>query len=133
MPAYRTNSPKVVSETIDNESVIINLDKGTYYSIRGIGSEIWDALRTGISSEQLVEEAASHSADESAALATQSFIDQLVAEELLVPAEPAETGEGVRFALPYSVPALMKYSDMEALLLLDPIHDVDEAGWPVIA
>ncbi len=133
MSAYRTNSPKVVSETIDNESVVINLEKGTYYSIRGIGSEIWDALRAGIPSEQLVAEIVSHSADESTALATQSFIDELLAEELLIPVEAAATDAEVRFALPYSVPALMKYSDMEALLLLDPIHDVDEAGWPVIA
>jgi hypothetical protein len=25
---------------------------------------------------------------------------------------------------------LHKYTDMEELLLLDPIHDVDETGWP---
>jgi hypothetical protein len=25
------------------------------------------------------------------------------------------------------------YTDMEELLLLDPIHDVDETGWPVRA
>jgi hypothetical protein len=25
---------------------------------------------------------------------------------------------------------LNKYSDMQELLLLDPIHDVDDAGWP---
>ena len=24
-----------------------------------------------------------------------------------------------------------KYDDMQELLLLDPIHEVDEAGWPV--
>ena len=26
---------------------------------------------------------------------------------------------------------LTRYSDLEDLLKLDPIHDVDEAGWPV--
>jgi hypothetical protein len=29
------------------------------------------------------------------------------------------------------VPLLRKYTDMRDLLLLDPIHDVDEQGWPV--
>ena len=32
--------------------------------------------------------------------------------------------------LAYEHPVLQKYTDMEDLLLLDPIHDVDEAGWP---
>jgi hypothetical protein len=27
-------------------------------------------------------------------------------------------------------PKLEKYTDMEDLLLLDPIHDVQEVGWP---
>ena len=27
-------------------------------------------------------------------------------------------------------PVLEKYTDMQELLLLDPIHDVEEAGWP---
>ena len=32
---------------------------------------------------------------------------------------------------PLAAPVLNKYSDMQDLLLLDPIHDVDEeAGWP---
>jgi hypothetical protein len=28
------------------------------------------------------------------------------------------------------VPVLNKYTDMQDLLLLDPIHEVDERGWP---
>jgi len=32
---------------------------------------------------------------------------------------------------PFSAPVLNAYTDMEELLLLDPIHDVDQAGWPM--
>ncbi len=32
--------------------------------------------------------------------------------------------------VPYAPPALETYTDMQELLLLDPIHDVDETGWP---
>ena len=32
--------------------------------------------------------------------------------------------------IPFEEPKLEKYSDMEDLLLLDPIHDVEEEGWP---
>jgi hypothetical protein len=30
----------------------------------------------------------------------------------------------------FSRPILTKYTDMKELLLLDPIHEVDETGWP---
>jgi hypothetical protein len=30
----------------------------------------------------------------------------------------------------FEKPGLQKYSDMQDLLLLDPIHEVDEMGWP---
>jgi hypothetical protein len=32
----------------------------------------------------------------------------------------------------WSSPVLSIYDDMQDLLLLDPIHDVDESGWPAI-
>ena len=32
--------------------------------------------------------------------------------------------------LPFEAPVLYTYTDMAELLLLDPIHDVDETGWP---
>lgn len=136
MTSYRMNSPKVVAETIDNESVVINLDKGTYYSIRGTGSELWDALRAGAPTDLLFAEFAAHAGDEAALESATRFLEKLTHEELLVP--DAVTGESpayntVNFATPYASPDLVKYSDMEALLLLDPIHDVDEIGWPVPA
>jgi hypothetical protein len=31
---------------------------------------------------------------------------------------------------PFEMPKLSKYTDMEDLLALDPIHEVDEMGWP---
>lgn len=30
----------------------------------------------------------------------------------------------------FTPPVLNKFTDMQELLLLDPIHDVDETGWP---
>jgi hypothetical protein len=32
----------------------------------------------------------------------------------------------------FEAPVLQKYTDMQDLLLLDPIHDTDETGWPNI-
>jgi hypothetical protein len=37
---------------------------------------------------------------------------------------------GLSAGLAYVPPVMNKHSDMQELLLLDPIHEVDEAGWP---
>ena len=31
---------------------------------------------------------------------------------------------------PFEMPTLEKYTDMQDLVLIDPVHQVDEAGWP---
>ncbi len=65
-----------------------------------------------------------------------SLIDELVAESLIVPAKDAPVGassEPLGTAgpeAPFVLPVLERYTDMQELLLLDPIHDVDESGWP---
>jgi hypothetical protein len=32
---------------------------------------------------------------------------------------------------PFTDPVIEIYTDLQDLLLLDPIHDVDDRGWPV--
>jgi hypothetical protein len=39
-------------------------------------------------------------------------------------------GDDVQGELPFVAPVLDKYTDMQELLLLDPIHEVDASGWP---
>ena len=31
----------------------------------------------------------------------------------------------------FTTPTLEIFSDMQDILLLDPVHDVDERGWPI--
>ena len=66
------------------------------------------------------------------------FLDQLRAEQLAVVVQgeqgaPVESTAAAAGAPPFVEPVLQRYTDMEALLLADPIHDVDEeAGWPQV-
>jgi hypothetical protein len=41
---YHINSDKIMSDTIDNEVIIIHFESGTYYSMQPAGSEIWARL-----------------------------------------------------------------------------------------
>lgn len=133
---YRVTKPEVVADVIDGEAVIMNLKTGKYFNSEGTGGECWDALASGLSVAQIVDQlAAKYSADRTTiASGVEEFVQDLVAHKLITPCDTAPP-EVVARALnsppaPFHVPTLNVYSDMEDLLLLDPIHDVDAAGWP---
>jgi hypothetical protein len=44
----------------------------------------------------------------------------------MVPAPPTAPAS----RLPFAQPTIEIFSDLEELFLVDPIHDVDETGWP---
>jgi hypothetical protein len=135
---FRVNGGGIVHETIDGEVIIINLETGVYYSLTQSAVDLWSALVEGATQAQLTGllgaryEAAV--ADIDAAVA--AFLDQLVAETIVIvegdgtgaaPAAAPTAGQGRG---PFEPPVLSKYTNMSDLLLLDPIHDVDEHGWP---
>jgi hypothetical protein len=134
---YRVNSQDIMHETIDGEVVIVNLDSGAYYAFDGSGEYIWDRLsRDGATRDQLVAELQPRfNAPAGDILAgVEKFLAQLLDEALIVPAQdggapaPATANDGP--LVEFVAPQLSKYTDMEALLLADPIHEVEPAGWP---
>jgi hypothetical protein len=64
------------------------------------------------------------------------FLEELVVEKLLIPVDTdgearAPNTEAVVTRAPFDAPVLEKYTDMQDLVLLDPVHDFDAAeGWP---
>jgi len=137
---YKVNTPKVTHETIDNEAVILNLDTGSYYSISQSGATIWGLLDRGVPVAEIVKTVARTYDGDFGEIenAVHSLVEKLAEEGLIVPANGTEMTaltepEIVTRAAerpPFEFPDLHKYTDMEDLLLIDPIHDVDEAGWP---
>jgi hypothetical protein len=136
---YRVASSNVIRETFDDESVIVNLDTGVYYSLQGTASSIWEMVEEGHSEEAVYERLARRYSGpaESIREACQLFLRQLIEERLIVeipradgdrPAAPDSAPETA--AVAFIPPSLAKFSDMQELLLLDPIHETDETGWP---
>ena len=135
---YSVMGANVVRETFDQEVVIVNLETGNYYSLEGIAGVLWTLLEDGATEAQLSSELlARYQADEATvARNLQTFLTSLVDEKLVNrTANPpgAVLSQAPDSKLPYAAPALAKFTDMQDLLLLDPIHDVDEAGWPLRA
>jgi Coenzyme PQQ synthesis protein D (PqqD) len=136
---FQVNRPQVICQTIEGEVVVINLQTGAYYSLTGTAAAIWEALERGSASEQIMGTLAARFTDCDAGLKTivDGFLNELRGESLIVPAEngtPAGNGvlNGAQIKREKFVrPALKKFTDMQELLLLDPIHEVDATGWPL--
>ena len=135
---FALNAPKVIQEAIDGEAIIADLGRGFYYSLDPIGSKVWEALVNGCSPDEITTALAAQfpSERESIEQGIADLLDRLLREELLVQRENAaavyRAGEllaGISTTA-FVAPVLSKYTDMEQLLLLDPIHEVDETGWP---
>lgn len=138
----KVNEPHVVHETIEGEAILLNLGTGDYYSIEWPGTIVWDLLSETGNVEEIKHaflEADDEKQDE-IKTALDNFVESLIEEELLVATENGEStsfqiDEKVKSEFEKAIPkldklVLHKYSDMKDMLLLDPIHDVDEKGWP---
>ena len=134
---YRICSPDVVHETIDGEVVVVHLKTGTYYSTAMSGTDIWNGIEQGLSLQDLVAAIKTRYAGTTEEI--QDGIElmlQLLLQEQLIEAReapPSQTGSDWMAAeqgTPFKAPVIQKFADMEELLVLDPIHEVGEDGWP---
>jgi hypothetical protein len=136
---FRLNEPTVVHEVIDGEGIIINLETGVYYSLNKSAAAVWERLAGGAGTAELVASLTEHydASPEAIADDVDSLLDQLQQEQLIVPdvtatpAAPALEATAASAKKSYEPCRLQKFTDMTELLLLDPVHDVDEPGWPV--
>jgi len=139
---FRINGPNVIHEIIDGEAVLVNLNNGSYYSVDQVGADIWRHIEQGAPVGQIIDAIAHQYVGdrEDVKNGVNQLVGQLQQESLIV---PVEAGQSDANASPHATastdhkdrprfeePTLHKYTDMEDLLLLDPIHDVDETGWP---
>jgi hypothetical protein len=134
---YSVNSGQVISEVIDGEAVMINMTTGNYYSLNETGAVIWDALERSASVEEIVGglESSYDSTREQIEQAVGELVAELEREELIVPAAGAGQSQSARVEPgpgggTFAQPRLEKHTDMQDLILLDPVHEVGQAGWP---
>jgi hypothetical protein len=139
--SLKVNHPQVVCETIEGEVVIIHLETGCYYSLSKTGAAIWNAIERQVDSNTLIQKMTQvySGTPEEISVAVFEFLDNLKLKSLIVldvvstDNELSPVVQDLADKLPFEKPFLEKFSDMEDLLLLDPIHEVDvEAGWPSV-
>jgi len=141
-------NPKIVSATIDGEVIMLNLDRGRYYSLTTAGTDAWSAIERTAPIGDIVGEVLKRYDGDAAEIerALLRLIGDLRQEDLILPVPPDDASRSPAAApgrpeastngpppadrRPFEPPVLQSYTDMEDLLLLDPIHEVDATGWP---
>lgn len=128
----------VMAEVLEGEAVIIDLASGRYHAASGVAATVWEAIAAGSSfSGILAGVERRHSAlPHDAVDQIERFIGQLGAAGLVTEGDlgaadvPAGGGAAGLPTTPWVAPVLESHDDLEDLLLLDPVHEVTEAGWP---
>jgi hypothetical protein len=136
-PCFRINAPSVIFERFDEELVAINMDKGTYHSMAGSAADAFVLLSEEATAGELADALSNRYAAtlEQIGTALAPFLEQLQSEQLIVAVETRKRRDPLRIAgnesgLPFAAPSLQAFRDLEGLLLLDPVHEVGDEGWP---
>jgi hypothetical protein len=121
--------PDVLAEVFGDEAVVVQLRTGAYYALDAAATELWTRLWQGATLGSALD-----GLDDDARTMFAALVRYLVQEELIeLAAVVPELTPGAGDALRY--PGIEKFTDMEDLLVLDPIHDIDldGSGWPTVA
>jgi hypothetical protein len=101
-----------IGDQIGDDTIVINTQTGAYYSLTPAAGALWaatDGRELAVDSE---------AAPVALALITEGILES---ENGAPSVAPIETEL-----------AYVKYTEMADILLADPIHEVDEDGWPKI-
>ena len=127
-------NPRLAADIFDGEYIIANLDTGLYYSVQGIVVSLVSALpfeNLDVTIRKLVS-AFPNNADE-IEQELRTVVNELLKEEIIKQDNSATNVANSECIPPseYIPSRFNRYADMQDLLLLDPIHDVDEEGWTI--
>jgi len=134
------NDPDVVHEVIDDELVLLNLRSGAYYSGNSTATALLEALIAQPDAAVLLEAVGSLAEDARSVL--DDTITYLLTEGLLKQPLPGVVTAVDPSALDMAAvqklvdllevdpPRFEKFTDMREILLLDPVHDTGDRGWP---
>jgi len=137
-PVYGVDGATVVSDIIDGEAVILHRVSGYYFSTDGVGCLIWEWIGGGQSRVSILKGLNERFAADPAEIeiAVDAFLADLVNHKLIREIDSdigrvTKASAGPQTKSTFAPPVLHVYSDLRQMILLDPIHDVSEAGWPI--
>jgi hypothetical protein len=132
--AYCAADKNIIAKVFDGELTLINLANGQYYAAGGSAVEFWETVASGATVDDIVRVLSARygSSEDLVRGEVQRLVD-LFRQNGLIAESPAVSPSS-EIAAPAPVKEwqqgwLEVYGDMKDLLLLDPIHDVEQE-WP---
>jgi len=130
-------SKNVHSQKFDDEVIIIDTKSGLYFSLRGSAVDIWSQIEACATPAAITATLiARYDGDPNVISAA---VGRCLADFLdggLIREAPSADRTGPDVVSPafkrssFVEPLVERFTDMQNLLLLDPIHEVTEEGWP---
>lgn len=125
-------------ERLDGETILINFDSGEYFSFRGSSADILWLIDAGVDRRHwlsLLRDAFRDSIiDSDIEPDIDAFLSDLADAGVIAPSEEVD---GPPVSLPddysrvaWTAPTVHANDDLADLLLIDPIHDTSDDGWP---
>ena len=133
---YKLNEEKMFYDVADGVAVIIDFTTGIYYGFNSFGTAVIDAFLSGADEGKLAEALQKKDGCPADIRKTiDDFSQKLKEKEILLTAEgaPAEAQINDELLKEGFVPEFDEFSEVQDLIMADPIHEVDaEQGWPTV-
>ncbi|WP_314961999.1 PqqD family protein [Bradyrhizobium cosmicum] len=137
--AFTTSVPLLISQQFDSEVVLANYQNGVYYNLDGSAAQVWLGLRANRTVEEIASALAAASGSDAASITqqVQAFVDSMLAEGLIAEgAGDARVETSMETWAPvlsgaFAAPEFQRFDNLRELLLMDPVHDAGEEGWPL--
>lgn len=124
---YDVAGAHIMVHDYGDEVVVANLTTGWFYSLTGTHRSVWTLLADGYSSSEIAtacadsSESSLHALDDVVTTARTAGLLDIRSRPIPSSAAPTVT---------WQPGGIESFDDLQDALLLDPVHDVNEAGWP---
>jgi hypothetical protein len=137
--ALTTSVPLLISQQFDSEVVLANYQNGVYYNLDGSAAQIWLGLKINRTVEEIGSAIAAATGGDVPSITqqVQAFVDSMLAEGLIAEGvADARSETSVETWAPvlsgtFGPPEFQRFDNLRELLLMDPVHDAGEEGWPL--
>ena len=132
--AMRIRREDVSAERLDGDVIIVNLSTGAYFSLSGSAADVWTAASSGAPAEVWLGVLDAAYGEPVPRAHVDSVLSSCVDHglmEAVTPStqEPPELPDD--FARAQWIPPVFEaFTDLQDLILVDPIHDASDLGWP---
>lgn len=133
----RVLSENLTHERLDGEVIVIDLQTGLYYSMTGSAADLWSLASGGVPVDAWVSALEVEFTSPVPSADIDTFIQSLVDNRLVQICDEADTRMQTPPVLPadynrgpWTPPVIELFEDLQDLILVDPIHDVSQEGWP---